>query len=542
MYRAEFDFKQREIHISHTQGFNPTGWDGETWTGEPNDPKDWDGASNTLHSIYSTKNVNLTGLEPGMTYYVRVVDVDKTNQRSEPSDEVEITPTKYNGEEITDVIWNSLHPTLQLVQITNRDPFIIPENDGSYGLQLLSGIKEYKFYPSDDAHVYEYRSSVTDNYGTQNKMAIRNQSVVYDYAVDGRPIYGPNHKKAYIRFDFDQSSIPAEEEITDVKLVFYAEGSKPGVVLHEVLSAWQERSITGANQPNVAASEMIPAFNIASAGFIELVDPAIKAWVNAVKAGTKTNYGFRLWSAVADGKNLYIRSREYADPIYHPYLYVKTSTGTTMGLNIMVTPGTMFVRNQVVRLNDAVTIALTPASTNYIFADIDDNGPFINSVTSQLLVPAGSLMIGVVTTDSTGVTSAPDITRKSGRREGNISFESMGVYKEDNGGARAGNVYIGDWKQISKGGTVSWEHNFNSLDVEVIGHFATSENPSSFQNIVPAHRVDASTYRGITVAVTNNTVVFKAPPAGSTNYVHYDATTHTNIDSGYVRAIVKLLK
>ena len=532
MYQAEFDFKQREIYISHTQGFNPTGWDGSAWTGEPNDPKDWDGASNTLHSVYSTKNVSLTGLEPDMTYYVRVVDVDKTNQRSEPSDEVEITPTKYNGEEVADVVWNSLHPTLQLVQVTNRDPFIIPEEDGSYGLQLLSGIKVYKFFPSDDAHVDECLKD--RNYGTQNKMTIRNLPAVF------RPI---GHKKAYIRFNFDQSSIPAEEEITDVKLVFYAEGSKRSVVLHEVLSAWQELSITGANQPNVAASELVPAFDISGSEFVTLAGPAIKAWVNAVKAGTKTNYGFRLWSyAEEGGKELYIRSKEYADPIYHPYLYVKTSTGTTTGLNIIITPGTMFVRNQVVRLNDAVTIALTPNSTNYIFADIDDNGLFINSVTSQSLIPAGSLMIGTVSTSIIGVIGTPDITRKSGRREGNISFESMGVYKENSGGARAGNVYIGDWQQISKGGTASWEHNFNSLDVEVIGHFATSENPSSFQNIVPAHRIDSSAYRGITVEVTNNTVVFKAPPAGTNNFVHYDAITHTNIASGYVRPIVKLLK
>lgn len=540
MYQDTYDFKQREVHISLTQGFNPTGWDGEKWVSGPNDIKDWNGGTNTLHSIYLTKNANVTGLEPEITYYVRVVDVDKTGQRSEPSDEIQVMPAKYSGGDVTEIVWNSLHPTLQLVQVTNRDPFIIPENDGSYGLQLLSETKEYKFFPSDDAHVDEFRPSETSNYGTRNKMNIRNLPVAY---LNGQQISGTSHNKAYIRFDFDQSSIPAEEEITDVRLVFYAEGSKRSVILHEVLSAWQELTITGRNQPNVAASEMIPAFNIASAGFIELVDPAITAWVNAVKAGTKTNYGFRLWStAVEDGKILYIRSGEYADPIYYPYLYVKTSTGITAGLNIMVTPGTMFVRNQVVRLNDATTIALAPNSTNYVFADIDDNGLFINSVTSQLLIPAGSLMIGVVTTDSTGVVGPPDITRKSGRREGNISFESMGVYKENSGGARAGNVYIGDWQQISSGGTASWEHNFNSLDVEVIGHFATSENPSSFQNIVPAIRINDDSYKGITVAVTNNTVVFKAPPAGTYNFVHYDAITHTSLASGYVRAIVKLLK
>ena len=335
MYQAEFDFKQREIHIGTTRGFNPTGWNGEAWTGEPNDPKDWDGASNTLHSIYSTKNVNLTGLEPDMTYYVRVVDVDKTNQRSEPSDEVEITPTKYNGEEVADVIWDSLHPTLQLVQVMSRDPFIIPESDGSYGLQLLSGTKEYKFFPSDDAHVDELPSMETKNYGHQNKMTIENAPAIYS---GGQLVVGARYQKAYIKFNFDQSSIPAEEAITDVRLVFYAEGPKQSVVLHEVLSAWQELSITGANQPNVAASAMIPAFDIASKGFVELVDPAITAWVNAVKAGTKTNYGFRLWSTTG-GEILYIRSKEYSGVSYRPYLYVKTDTGAASGRNLTITPG-----------------------------------------------------------------------------------------------------------------------------------------------------------------------------------------------------------
>jgi len=532
MYQAEFDFKQREIHIGTTQGFNPTGWNGEAWTGEPNDPKDWDGASNTLHSIYSTKNVSLTGLEPDMTYYVRVVDVDKTNQRSEPSDEVEITPTKYNGEEITDIVWDSLHPTLQLVQVTNRDPFIIPEEDGTYGLQILAGSREYKFYPSADAYVREasgaYRAR---NYGGEDKLIVRYHGGDFT-----------DNYKTYIKPNFSVGSIPAGETITSAKLVIYAEGTKRAVTLREVLSDWEEYTIRGGHQPDLAASDMISQ-DILAPGFVEFNNASLLAWVSAVNSGAKTNYGFRIYSSNSENdKFLYIRSRESGDPICHPYLHVKTSTGTTTGLNIMVTPGTMFVRNQVVRLNDAVTITLTPASTNYIFADIDDNGLFINSVTSQLLVPAGSLMIGVVTTDSTGVTGTPDITRKSGRREGNISFESMGVYKESNGGARAGNVYIGDWQQISSGGTASWEHNFNSLDVEVIGHFATSENPSSFQNIVPAHRIDNTTNRGITVAVTNNTVVFKAPPAGAYNFVHYDAITHTDIASGYVRAIVKLLK
>ena len=420
MYQAEFDFKQREIHISHTQGFNPTGWDGSAWTGEPNDPKDWDGASNTLHSVYSTKNVNLTGLKPDMTYYVRVVDVDKTNQRSEPSDEVQITPTKYNGEEVADVIWDSLHPTLQLVQVMNRDPFIIPEKDGSYGLQLLSETREYKFYPSDDAYIDEDPSLKNRNYGTQNKMIIRNAPALYS---GGQQIVDVRHKKAYIRFDFDQSSIPAGEEITDVRLVFYAEGSTRSVVLHRVLSAWQEMSITGKNQPNVAASELVPAFNIASAGFVELVDPAITAWVNAVKSGTKTNYGFRLWTTV-EGKDLYIRSKEYRDVSYRPYLYVKTDTGAASGLNLTITPGKFYVRGQVKSLNEPYTF--TPPGvpgSRYVVVDLDADGNIV--ITATTTPSAGALILGRVVQTATEILSV-DMSRFTGRKEGGSTAAMFG--------------------------------------------------------------------------------------------------------------------
>ena len=88
-YEKPLDFKQFEVYISTTQGFSVTGYDSETqqWTGEPNNPADWDGVTNTLHTISTSEPIQITNLTPGTTYYYRVCQVDKTNQRSIPSQE-----------------------------------------------------------------------------------------------------------------------------------------------------------------------------------------------------------------------------------------------------------------------------------------------------------------------------------------------------------------------------------------------------------------------------------------------------------------------
>lgn len=87
-YDEPIDFKHYEVYISTTPNFNPTGWNGTTWVEKPNAVKDWDGDSNNLFMVSTTKPIQVTGLTPGETYYVRVVAVDKANQRSIPSAEV----------------------------------------------------------------------------------------------------------------------------------------------------------------------------------------------------------------------------------------------------------------------------------------------------------------------------------------------------------------------------------------------------------------------------------------------------------------------
>lgn len=86
-YSEPRDFKHFEIYVSSTPSFNPTGWDGSAWTAEPNEAKDWNGNTNTLFLITTTKPIPVSGLKPGTTYYLKVVAVDKSNQRSSPSSE-----------------------------------------------------------------------------------------------------------------------------------------------------------------------------------------------------------------------------------------------------------------------------------------------------------------------------------------------------------------------------------------------------------------------------------------------------------------------
>lgn len=86
-YNKPLDFKQFEVYISKTTLFNPTGWNGTIWNGEPNVTAEWDGADNNLFMVTAAEPINVTGLTAGTTYYVKVVAVDKSNQRSTPSAE-----------------------------------------------------------------------------------------------------------------------------------------------------------------------------------------------------------------------------------------------------------------------------------------------------------------------------------------------------------------------------------------------------------------------------------------------------------------------
>lgn len=88
MYIEARDFKHYECYVSTAASFNPTGYSGSAWTGEPNALTSWNGTTNNLFMISPTKPINVVGLSPGTTYYVRVVAVDKSGQRSTPSAEV----------------------------------------------------------------------------------------------------------------------------------------------------------------------------------------------------------------------------------------------------------------------------------------------------------------------------------------------------------------------------------------------------------------------------------------------------------------------
>lgn len=84
-YPKPADFDHFEVFVGLAPGFTVTGWDGAAWVGEPNAPADWDGVTNTLKVISSTEPIAIPGLIPGVRYYVRVVAVDTSNNRSAPS-------------------------------------------------------------------------------------------------------------------------------------------------------------------------------------------------------------------------------------------------------------------------------------------------------------------------------------------------------------------------------------------------------------------------------------------------------------------------
>jgi len=87
-YEKPVDFKHFEVYVSLTPKFNPTGWNGSSWISEPNNPAEWNGTNKTLFFITTSVPIQVTGLIPGQTYYVRVVVVDTSGQRSIPSPEI----------------------------------------------------------------------------------------------------------------------------------------------------------------------------------------------------------------------------------------------------------------------------------------------------------------------------------------------------------------------------------------------------------------------------------------------------------------------
>ena len=101
-YEKPVDFKQFEVYISKTANFDPTGWDGSKWLSQPNSPGEWNGIDKTLYLITYDTPIVVTGLTPGVMYYVRVVVVDRSNQRSIPSPE-QIAVAQYPN--VDDKIW-----------------------------------------------------------------------------------------------------------------------------------------------------------------------------------------------------------------------------------------------------------------------------------------------------------------------------------------------------------------------------------------------------------------------------------------------------
>jgi parallel beta-helix repeat protein len=88
-YEFPRDTKHIEVYIGLATGFTPTGWDGSAWTGDPNTLPNWDGSTNTLYAVIApAKKFNISGLTPGVTYYARLVVVDFSGQRSDPSTEM----------------------------------------------------------------------------------------------------------------------------------------------------------------------------------------------------------------------------------------------------------------------------------------------------------------------------------------------------------------------------------------------------------------------------------------------------------------------
>jgi hypothetical protein len=90
-YVRPVDFKYFEIYISTVSGTNPTGWDGTSWAGAPNDISIWDGITNTLFKTTTTEPITIVGLTAGTTYYTKIVAVDKQGLRSIPGPEITCT-------------------------------------------------------------------------------------------------------------------------------------------------------------------------------------------------------------------------------------------------------------------------------------------------------------------------------------------------------------------------------------------------------------------------------------------------------------------
>lgn len=87
-YQRPVNFKHFEVYISKTTGFNPSGWNGSVWSGQPNPTAEWNGTDKTLHTISAATPIQVTGLTPGTTYYVKVVAVNNSDVRSAPGEEL----------------------------------------------------------------------------------------------------------------------------------------------------------------------------------------------------------------------------------------------------------------------------------------------------------------------------------------------------------------------------------------------------------------------------------------------------------------------
>jgi hypothetical protein len=125
-YVRPVDFSHFEIHVSRIAVFNPAGWNGTSWTGTPNSPADWDGLTNTLHTISPTMPITIVGLTSGQKYYIKIVSVDKSNLRSNPTVEAELTA----GNVLSDMIAQNS------VRMSNLDMSIL---DYTVPQILLSG-------------------------------------------------------------------------------------------------------------------------------------------------------------------------------------------------------------------------------------------------------------------------------------------------------------------------------------------------------------------------------------------------------------------
>lgn len=79
------DFDHYEINVYTVADTNPTGFNGTSWTGSPNNVADWNGTDKTLKAVTTTVPFDVTGLSPGIDYYVKIVEVDTSGNRSAPS-------------------------------------------------------------------------------------------------------------------------------------------------------------------------------------------------------------------------------------------------------------------------------------------------------------------------------------------------------------------------------------------------------------------------------------------------------------------------